>query len=68
MKDKIRFLKKYFNVFFIFSKAIAVDFDSVIPQLSHYKTKEVSPRAWNIPLEFGNCFSIRVIGYKKVLT
>ncbi|VVC41107.1 Ku70/Ku80, N-terminal alpha/beta,SPOC-like, C-terminal domain,Ku70/Ku80 C-terminal arm,von Willebrand [Cinara cedri] len=48
------------------TKATCVDFDSVLHQLSHCKPKETTPRAWNVPLGFGNVFSIKVSGYKKI--
>lgn len=66
---KIRLSRKILTMFVCnYSQATAVNFDSVIPEISHYKQKEVTPRAWNIPLSFGNVFSIKVIGYKKVFT
>lgn len=55
------------NIYYYF-QATAVNFDSVLPKISHYKQKEVTPRAWNVPLSFGNVFNIKVTGYKKVFT
>ncbi|XP_025192317.1 X-ray repair cross-complementing protein 5-like isoform X2 [Melanaphis sacchari] len=52
--------------FIMKTEATAVNFYSVLHKLSHYKQKEVTPRAWNIPLSFGNVFNIRVSGYKKI--
>ncbi|KAF0760985.1 X-ray repair cross-complementing protein 5-like isoform X3 [Aphis craccivora] len=54
------------ETFIMETEATAINFDSVLPKLSHYKQKEVTPRAWNIPLSFGNIFNIRVSGYKKI--
>lgn len=56
-----------YNLWYFYFQANAVNFESVIPNLHHYKTKEVTPRAWNVSLSFGNIFCIKVCGYKKVL-
>lgn len=56
------------NHFCNYFQATAVNFDSVLPKISNYKQKEVTPRAWNVPLSFGNVFNIKVNGYKKVFT
>ncbi|CAI6375950.1 unnamed protein product [Macrosiphum euphorbiae] len=52
--------------FIMKTEATAVNFDSVLPKISNYKQKEVTPRAWNVPLSFGNVFNIKVNGYKKI--
>uniref|UniRef100_A0A2S2PJQ8 X-ray repair cross-complementing protein 5 n=1 Tax=Schizaphis graminum TaxID=13262 RepID=A0A2S2PJQ8_SCHGA len=54
------------ETFILKAEATAVNFSTVLPKLSHYKQKEVTPRAWNISLSFGNVFNIRVSGYKKI--
>ncbi|XP_050440510.1 X-ray repair cross-complementing protein 5-like [Adelges cooleyi] len=48
------------------TEAQAASLDLAVSQLNHYKQKEVVPRAWVVPLSFGNVFSIKVCGYKKL--